>query len=163
MTELILIVAMAVLGTACSGKAPPAPEATPAPPDLVIQLEASDILNPDGSGRPSPIVLRVYQLVDAGPLASAEFFRVWDEDQKVFGTSPLWRQEVSMQPGGSEILRVPLESEARALAVVGAYRDVRHSRWSAMAPISVDPKSLPSEVRYLVSVGNRDLELKRSP
>jgi type VI secretion system protein VasD len=155
-TAILLMLLILVAG--CSRKEPSPTK----PPRLVLQVVAAEGLNPDGTGRPSPLVLRTYQLKDANSLASAGFFEVWNDDRAVLAGDLLWRHEITMTPGGQETIRTPLAAEAGAIGVVGAYRDVRNSRWQATAPLALDPTDLPKKVRLRVSVGARGLVIEQS-
>lgn len=153
---LLLFLLCFVVG--CTKKGPSPTKA----PRLVLQVVAAEGLNPDGTGRPSPIVLRTYQLKDANSLASAGFFEVWNDDRAVLAGDLLWRHEITIMPGGQETIRTPLVAEVGAIGVVGAYRDVRNSRWQATAPLILDPTDLPKKVRLRVSVGARGLVIEQS-
>ncbi len=79
--------------TGCGKGAPPpiviAPPPKPAPAALTIAASADT--NPDDTGRPSPVVVRVYQLKADAAFAGAEFFPLFDDDQKVLGAELISR------------------------------------------------------------------------
>ena len=47
-----------------------------------MMLSAASDVNPDATGRPSPIVVRVYQLRADAAFAAADFFALFDEEQQ---------------------------------------------------------------------------------
>ena len=50
-----------------------------------LTLAATADSNPDATGRPSPVVVRVYQLKTDVAFKGAEFFALFDDDMKVLG------------------------------------------------------------------------------
>ena len=108
--RLTLIVAMAAAG--CGKLPPPAPPAQPAtaPPSITIAapveakvkaimtITAGADTNPDATGRPSPVVVRVYQLKTDASFNGADFFALFDDDQKVLGAELISRDEFVLTP-----------------------------------------------------------------
>jgi type VI secretion system protein VasD len=134
MTLLLRFIVVAALVTVGCAKAPPGP------PPLTIAAKAgasrapmtiaagADI-NPDASGRPSPIVIRIYQLrTDAG-FTSAEFFALYDDEQKVLGPELISRDEFMVTPTEKRTIDVSLSGETRFVGAVAAFRDIRNAQW----------------------------------
>jgi type VI secretion system protein VasD len=131
-----LIVVMAASGC---GKAPPLSVPTPptmptlppitiaAPPDAKIKaamtLAASADTNPDASGRPSPIVVRVYQLKTDAAFKGATFFDLYDDDQKVLGVELISRDEYVLAPSERKSIDVVVSGDTRFIGALAAFRD----------------------------------------
>lgn len=109
----------------CASK-PPKPEPTQA------RLVASEMVNPDASGRASPIVVRLFQLRDDDAFTSAEFFDLYEKEKQILGESLVSRQEYVLAPGETRELKIDLDAQARFLGVLAAYRDIRASQWRAV-------------------------------
>ena len=124
--RLILLVASASLLSACAAK-PPKP--APAHAELIV----SGDVNPDASGRASPVVVRVYQLRNDGEFNGADFFSVYEKEKETLGASLVSREEYVLAPGESRKLELPLSAETRFIAVVAAFRDIRTARWRAIS------------------------------
>jgi type VI secretion system protein VasD len=124
--RLILLVASAVLLSACAAK-PPKP--APAHAELIV----SGDVNPDASGRASPVVVRVYQLRNDGEFNGADFFSVYEKEKETLGASLVSREEYVLAPGENRKLELPLNAETRFIAVVAAFRDIRTARWRAIS------------------------------
>ena len=91
-TVLACALVAACAGAQCA-KAPPPPKPEPpvtiaAPPEAKVKasmtVAANAEVNPDVNGRPSPIVVRVFQLRADAAFAGAEFFPLFDDEQPVF-------------------------------------------------------------------------------
>lgn len=128
------VIALVVLA-AC--KSPPPPVEKP-PARIKIALSAVADVNPDSSGRPSPIVVHVYQLRSAVNFAGIDSFKLLENDKAILGEELAARQEYVLQPGNSISVEMELDPTARELAAVAAYRDIRNARWYASAPLTVD-------------------------
>ncbi|OAJ58741.1 type VI secretion system-associated lipoprotein [Paraburkholderia ginsengiterrae] len=121
-------------------KPPPAPAApppaSPPPPQLVdVALEAAPGLNPDTSGRPSPVVVRLYQLKSAGKFANADFFALFDHDATLLGADLLAREDLDIAPAANRTVVLERAKDARQFAVLAAYRDVDSAHWRAVVDV----------------------------
>ncbi len=98
-------------------------------------IQASDQVNPSASRRPSPLVLRVYELKTAAIFNSADFMSLYQRDQAELAGDLLAREEFVLAPGESKTFGKTLAPDTRFLGVVGAYRDVEHARWRSIVPV----------------------------
>jgi type VI secretion system protein VasD len=121
----LVLVASCLALFACSSK-PPKPSPTHA------QIIVSNDVNPDSAGRPSPIVVRVFQLKNDGEFASSDFFAQYDKEKETLGASFLSREEYVLAPGETRKFDMPINPEARFLGVLAAYRDIRSAHWRAL-------------------------------
>ena len=128
-----LIACLVVALVGCAAK-PAKPAATKA------ILSASEDVNPDSSGRPSPIVVRIYQLRGDTEFNNADFFALYEKDKEILGASLIAREEKTLFPGQQLETDMPLSPEARFVGAVAAYRDLGTSRWRAL--IGAPEKSL---------------------
>jgi type VI secretion system protein VasD len=97
------------------------------------ELVASSDANPDSAGRPSPVVLRVFQLRNDGEFAGADFFALYDKEKEVLGASLISREEYVLAPGEARKLDLPVSADARFIGVIVAFRDIRAARWRALS------------------------------
>jgi type VI secretion system protein VasD len=112
---------------ACGG-GPPKPTAAKA------ELVAAADVNPDAGGRASPIVVRVYQLKEAGAFSGADFFTLFEKEQETLGASLLGREEFALQPGEKRELEIKVAPEAQFVAAAAAFRDIRNAKWRVLTP-----------------------------
>ena len=109
---------------------PPPPPPPPVVLDVVVTAQAG--LNPDPGGRPSPVVLRIYQLTDAAAFTGADFFALWEHEAETLTASLARRQELVIAPGGRASERLQLEPGVRGVGVAAAFRDIRDARWRSV-------------------------------
>jgi type VI secretion system protein VasD len=135
---------IAVALTGCFKKTPPAAPAAPpapvitiaAPPDARVKatmtIAVSADTNPDASGRPSPVVVRVYQLRGDGAFNGADYFPLYDNEKMVLGEELVSRDEFVMNPGERRSLDVTLAADTRFVGAIAAFRDIRNAQWRAV-------------------------------
>ncbi len=107
--------------------------APPKPAEAKMQIVATADVNPDGKGRPSPIVVRIYQLKTEAEFAKADFFAIYDREKEILGPSLITREEYTLSPGETEDLKFEVARDARFLGVLAAFRDPA-AHWRAMSP-----------------------------
>jgi len=111
--------------------------ATPPPPTLVeITFTAAPDVNPDASGRASPIVVRYYQLAATGAFEMADYFQLHDKEAAVLGQNLLDRQELPLAPGTSQKVAFAAKPGTLFLGVAASYRSIDRAQWRADAPVA---------------------------
>ena len=115
--------------SACASK----PVVTP----VTLTVAASVDVNPDSRNRASPILVRVYALKSTGPFDNADFFSLFEKDQATLGAELVQREELLLKPGDSRLLKMTLAADVKAIAVMGAYRDLERARWRAVRPVEL--------------------------
>lgn len=123
-----IAIVMTALALAACASGPPKPSKA----RMTVTAQAD--VNPDADGRPSPVVVRVYQLQQDAKFANADFFAIFDDEQQALGADLLARDEIELAPGESKQLQFDVKGEAKFLGVVAAYRDIRNSQWRAVQP-----------------------------
>ncbi|WP_341317025.1 type VI secretion system lipoprotein TssJ [Paraburkholderia sp. IMGN_8] len=137
----LVYVLMLVLASGC--KSPPPP---PPPTAVKVSVAVLAAANPDSSGRPSPIVVRVYELKSTAAFDSADFFTLYGKDQATLGADLNAKSEFLLRPGESRSFEQTVQPGTKFIAVVAAYRDIERSRWRATAPVPPN-KTTPLAVK----------------
>jgi type VI secretion system protein VasD len=141
-----LIVGVAGTGslTGCGmfAKAPPPPPPPPKPGTLSINISASSAINPNTNNRPSPVVVRVYELKASAQFESADFLSLYDKDQAVLGADIVARDEIVFAPGDKKVINKPLAADTKFIGVVAAFRDLERARWRALVPVLPNKNNL---------------------
>ncbi|MDO7896640.1 type VI secretion system lipoprotein TssJ [Pseudomonas citrulli] len=112
---------------------------------LHLTLAASDQLNPDLHGRPSPVVVRLFELRHPVAFENADFFSLYERAKDTLSTDLVASEELELRPGDSVELRLGLTGDGRYLGMLAAYRDLPHTRWRytlAVAPAQLTEASL---------------------
>jgi type VI secretion system protein VasD len=132
-----LLLLLAGLLGAC-GAAPPPP---PSPTLVEITFIAAPDVNPDPSGRASPIVVRYYQLAATGAFEMADYFQLHDTEAAVLGQNLLDRQELALAPGTSQTVAFAVKPGTQSVGVAASYRNIDRAQWRAAAPVAEGKKT----------------------
>jgi type VI secretion system protein VasD len=109
--------------------------ATAPAPNSKITLVTQPDINPDASGRPSPVPVRVYLLKSADRIARADYFQIIDHERDVLGSDVITREDVMMRPGESHVVVLEGQREEAAIGVVVGYRNIERASWRVISPI----------------------------
>ncbi|WP_434613468.1 type VI secretion system lipoprotein TssJ [Azospirillum sp. B2RO_4] len=126
-----LVAALALAACSSAPKPPP-------PTTIRLTVVGAKVLNPDPSGRPSPVMLRLYQLGPSDAFANADFFQVMDQDKATLGPTLLDRQELAVQPDGKQTVTIQPKPDVKTLAIAAAFRAYEEAGWRALQPVEAN-------------------------
>ncbi len=95
----------------------------PPPPELIVSVIADSGVNQDLNGRPSPTVLRIYQLEDDARFKESDFFALYDADNSLLSGDLIMRDEMVVNPGGSAIKKTLLDEDTEFVGVLAAFQN----------------------------------------
>lgn len=133
---------------------PPKPVVTP----IAMTVAAGADANPDARGRASPLTVRVYALKTSGPFEGADFFSLFEKESATLGAELVQREEMLLRPGESKKIEMTLPPEAKAIAVMAAYRDIDRARWREVKAIEPGKPLVMT-----VSLGARQIKIDAQP
>lgn len=108
-----------------------------------VRLTGSDYLNPDLRGRPSPIVVRIYELKNAVNFANADFFSLYNDAKSVLGSDLVAVEEMELSPRQRTHVRYRVAADSQYIGIVAAYRDLSNTTWRYVV------KTVPKEILYV--------------
>ncbi|MEY4764017.1 MAG: type secretion system lipoprotein TssJ [Pseudomonadota bacterium] len=120
----------------CGSLSPFAPE----PTEIDAKLVAAAQVNLDSRKRPSPVVVRVYELKARTQFDGADFLSLFERDKEVLGSELLMRDEFVLRPGETKDLARQPQPESKFLAVVVGFRDMEKSRPRAI--VAIEPNKV---------------------
>ena len=133
------------------------------PPSTKLHFRVAADINPDFDNRPSPVIIRVYELASKTVFENQDFFALYDSPETVLRTDLLKKDELVFEPGQRNEYRMALQPATKAVAVVAAYRDIEGARWRAV--VDVKPTGYDDFYVYVdklaVYIREHDLERKR--
>jgi type VI secretion system protein VasD len=132
------------------------------PVPIQFSLRATPNANPSVSGRPSPVVVSIYELRNSAGFLAADFMSLIRDDRAALGEDRLARQEYVLQPGETRLVRRRSDLSTRFIGVVAGYRDMEGSVWRAIAAIPAPNQagmlwsgSASPERRLLITIDQR--------
>jgi type VI secretion system protein VasD len=128
-TGLLFLGALLAAGLSGCGAKPP-------PPTIVeLTVKAGPAVNPDGDNRPSPVLLRVYQLAATDAFEKADFFQIYDKEAPTLGADLAGREQITLAPGESKTVTIEFKPQAKAIGIVAAFRNLDQAKWRIDAPV----------------------------
>jgi type VI secretion system protein VasD len=110
----------------------------PAPPAVgMLTIIAGPDQNPDPSGHPAPVAIRVYELAASAKFERADVFALTEREQQTLGEDDLGSEEFVVRPGESRAISRELKKGTQMIGVIVLFRDIDHSHWRAVAPVGV--------------------------
>lgn len=100
-----------------------------------MDITAAPELNPNKDGRPSPLVIRLYELKSLDEFNNGDFFAIYDNEAKTIGKTMLSKEEIEMKPGEKRHIDRTANPQARYLGVIAAYRDLDNAQWRAVVAL----------------------------
>jgi type VI secretion system protein VasD len=107
----------------------------PKPTVISGSVQASTGLNPSVSQRPSPLLVRVYELKSAAAFSAADFMSLHQSDQTALGADLVAKEEMMLQPGETRPYEKRLADQTRFVGVFAAYRNLEQATWRAISPV----------------------------
>ena len=130
----LALLAGAVLALAGCASGPPTPA------EVAGSIQTTADVNPSAARRPSPIVVRVYELKSVAVFNAADFMSIYQKDQAELGADLVGKEEFVLSPGETKTFAKKLSPDTRFLGVVAAYRDLERSRWRSTVQIQPGQK-----------------------
>jgi type VI secretion system protein VasD len=112
------------------------------PAVLNAQVVASAQVNPDARKRPSPVVVRVFELKAPTQFEQADFISLFEKDQAVLGPEFISREEFVLRPGETKPVTKPLSPDTKFIGVMVAFRELERARWRAVVPVAAGKKNV---------------------
>ncbi len=127
------LIILALLFSACSSS-PETPEPQikkpePLPTIIYTKISVSASVNPDINNRPSPIVVRIYELKSLGKYTESGFYDLFENYESALGTDLLGSEKFHLKPGDIHTLKHKVSPGTLYIAVAAAYRDLNQAVW----------------------------------
>lgn len=122
---------------------------------LDLTLAGGERLNPDLHGRPSPIVLRLFELKHPVAFENADFFALYQSPKQALAPDWVAQEELELRPGERRELKLSVQPGSRYVGVLAAYRDLPEAEWRLVIPL--EEKAINRSELGLEERGIRDL------
>jgi len=124
----ILAAAPAALLAACGAPPPPAV--------LNLTIIGGKDQNPDPSGQPLSVSVRLIELGASPAFERADFFAISEREQQTLGPDDLGSQEFVLRPGESRTVSRELKKGAQFVGIAVGFRDIDRAHWRAVTPVA---------------------------
>lgn len=114
----------------------------PKPTVVSATLLATATVNPDAHKRPSPLVVRIYELKSAAAFDAADFVSLFERDQATLAAEMASREEFVLRPGETRLWEKTVGPDSRFIGVMAAFRDIERARWKTLVAIKPNVKNV---------------------
>ncbi len=127
---------------------------------LHLDIRAREAVNSNARGEALSTVVRIYQLKDRKIFDNTDYPTLLSDDSQALKADLLAEKDLYLQPGGAVMIDMPMEEDARYVAVTGMFMSPDHGSDSWRIVLSRDDLS-PDKAR-VIEAGDNRLILKPS-
>jgi len=103
--------------------------------DFRYLISASSDINPDIEGRPSSVIVRVYQLANKINFENANYDALFESDHNALGTEFITLNEYFVDPNSQNDVDLKISENTKFIGVVVGYRSVDMVTWRTVMPV----------------------------
>lgn len=107
-------------------------------PRVELAVASQPNVNPDHSSRPSPVIVKIYELRNDLAFKQAEFATLFDTPIQVLGADLIAADELVFIPGEARRIAYQPNPNTRFVGVVAGFRQMDRALWRVIKP--VDPE-----------------------
>jgi type VI secretion system protein VasD len=111
-----------------SGQAPPASA-------FELTVVGGPDLNPNAQGRPSPVVVRIFDLKSARAFESADFAALFEHPADSLKDAMAAQEELVLRPADIQNRERPVAPGVSALGIAAAFREMDGAVWRLVVPL----------------------------
>ncbi|WP_081768857.1 type VI secretion system lipoprotein TssJ [Herbaspirillum sp. RV1423] len=123
---------------------------------LHIGIVTDNTANPNGTGKPLSVVIRVYQLRRREAFDRASYDALHHQDKEVLAYDALSADSQIVSPNTGTHLSMPLSQETQYLGVVAFFRKPDGGTWRLV----VDRKTLLSKPNLMLSISEYTIRMQ---
>lgn len=127
----LLLIATALMLTSCSSVT----RAVLPDHRLVAKVKTSSNLNLNDRGRPSPLVVYVFQLKETDAFNSAEFFDLYEKGKETLGQDFVAVSKFSLMPKTEAKFTLKLKPDVKYIGIVAGYHNLESTEWRKVVPL----------------------------
>lgn len=107
--------------------------------DVALKLIAAADINPDDKGRPSPLVIRLYELKTPRQFERANFIDLFERAPAVLGADLVGKQVLKpLKPGEERKDKLVVNKETRYVGLVAEFLQYKNAKYKVIVPIAAE-------------------------
>ena len=104
-------------------------------PTIGLVVASQSNVNPDHSGRPSPVVVKIYELRNDLTFKQADFHSLFDTPLQVLGADLIAANEIVFIPGEARRVLYQPNPSTTFVGVVAGFRQMDRALWRVIKPV----------------------------
>ncbi len=110
-------------------------------PNIELEIASHRNINPDHSGRPSPVKMKVFELRNNINFEHADFTTLFTNPIQVLGADLLATDEFILIPGETRIIKYMPNLATKYIGVIAGFRQLDRATWRIIHPVIADKKN----------------------
>lgn len=107
--------------------------------DLTLTFLADTSINPDDKNRPSPLIIRLYELKSPQKFERANFLDLFERDSEILGPDMLAKQSLKrLKPGDERKDKFVLNPQTRYVGLLAEFLQYRDAKFKVVIPIAAN-------------------------
>jgi len=102
---------------------------------LELTVVGGPALNPNTEGRPSPVVVRIFDLAASRNFDAADYQALFEQPNGLLKQDVVAQEELLLRPGEIQERSRSLSPQVHALGIAAAFRDLDHAVWRLAIPL----------------------------
>ncbi|HZO20860.1 MAG TPA: type VI secretion system lipoprotein TssJ [Steroidobacteraceae bacterium] len=102
---------------------------------LELTIVGGPALNPNTEGRPSPVVVRVFDLAASRNFEGADYQALFEQPNDLLKQDVVAQEELLLRPGDIQERSRTLSPQVHALGIAAAFRDLDRAVWRLTVPL----------------------------
>lgn len=111
-------------------------------PRIGLEVASLPNVNPDSSSRPSPVIVKIYEMRNDLAFRQGDFQTLFMEPMKVLGADLVATDELTFVPGEARTIAYSPMPETRHVGILAGFRQMERARWRATLPVVPEEDNL---------------------
>ena len=110
-------------------------------PFMNLSVASQPNVNPDFSGRPSPVIVKMYELRQNVAFNAADFLPLFETPLQVLGADLIAVDELVFIPGEARKVKYELDRNTQYIGLVAGFRQMERGVWRVIKPVDSESKN----------------------
>lgn len=111
-------------------------------PRIGLEVASLPNVNPDSSSRPSPVIVKIYEMRNDMAFRQGDFQTLFMEPMKVLGADLVATDELTFVPGEARTIAYSPMPETRYVGILAGFRQMERARWRTTLPVEPEEDNL---------------------
>lgn len=111
-------------------------------PSIELAVASQANVNPDHTGRPSPVIVKIYEMRSDLAFSQSDFGPLFESPVQVLGADLLAADEQLLVPGEARRITYEPVEGTRFMGVVAGFRQVDRAAWKIVAPVDCEASNI---------------------
>lgn len=108
---------------------------------MTLSMAGLPNVNPDSTGRPSPVLIKMYELKSEPVFKQAEMLPLFEDPTGVLGPDMVAFDEITLVPGEAKTIVYEPSPETRFVGILACFRDSGKGPWKVIKTVNPEKSS----------------------